>query len=347
MYQSLIRPLLFLLQPETVHNLLIPILKILFRIPGFSWFISNRYTIKHPDLSTEFLGLQFDNPVGLAAGFDKNAEVYNEFRHFGFSFIEIGTVTPKPQPGNPKPRSFRIPKDKGLINRMGFNNKGVDHAANQLRRYSPKVIIGGNIGKNTSTDNKEAINDYLKAFNKLYDHVDYLVINLSCPNIKNLNELQDREKTIDILNALEDSRKQFYKRKPILLKISPDLTRTQLDDAIEIYHQTEIDGIIATNTTITRNNLTTSDQKVDSIGNGGLSGKPLTKISTEHIRYISDKSNHGIPIIGVGGIMTAEDALEKLKAGASLVQVYTGFIYNGPGFVKQINKAILKDRKHS
>jgi len=345
MYRNLFRPLLFLLKPEKVHELIITILKIGFRIPFLlSSFLSLFYQYKHKKLHTPFLGLDFDNPVGLAAGFDKNAEVYNEFSHFGFSFIEIGTVTPRPQPGNPKPRSFRIPKDKALINRMGFNNKGVDHAASQLRKNKPKVIIGGNIGKNTATANENSINDYSEAFNKLYPHVDYLVINLSCPNIKNLNELQDKNKTIEIIKVLDKNRNAFNDRKPILLKISPDLTKEQLDDAIDIYYQTGIDGIIATNTTVSRENLQTEQKSIESIGNGGLSGKPLTKRSTEFIRYISEKSNGEIPIIGVGGIMTVEDAIEKIRAGATLIQVYTGFIYNGPAFVKKINKAILKER---
>jgi len=344
MYRHFLRKLLFLLKPETVHNIIIKVLKTGMKIPGLTFILSKLYTIKDARLKTHFLGLKFDNPVGLAAGFDKNAEAYNEFSNFGFSFIEIGTVTPKPQPGNPKPRSFRIPEDKALINRMGFNNKGVDFAAERLKKDKPELIIGGNIGKNTDTPNENSVNDYLFAFKKLYTRVDYLVVNLSCPNIKNLNELQDKEKTIKIIYALENERKQFEKRKPILLKISPDLTTKQLDDAIDIFYQTGIDGIIATNTSVSRENLKTSDEKISAIGNGGLSGKPLTKRSTEFIKYISEKSNHEIPIIGVGGIMTAEDALEKIRAGATLVQIYTGFIYNGPAFVKQINKAILREK---
>ena len=345
MYRLIIRPLLFLLKPEHVHNLIVTFLKAVFRIPFFpSSILSTLYQYKHEKLHTRFLGLDFDNPVGLAAGFDKNAEVYNEFSHFGFSFIEIGTLTPRPQPGNPQPRSFRIPIDKGLINRMGFNNKGVDYAVSQLKKNTPKVIVGGNIGKNTATANENSIHDYSEAFNTLYPHVDYLVVNLSCPNIKNLNELQDKDKTIDIIKVLETNRVGFNKWKPILLKISPDLTTEQLDDAIEIYYQTGIDGIIATNTTVSRKNLQTRQKKIDSIGNGGLSGKPLTERSTEFIRYISEKSNGEIPIIGVGGIMGVEDAIEKIRAGATLVQVYTGFIYNGPTFVKKINRAILKKR---
>jgi dihydroorotate dehydrogenase len=342
MYKSFIRPLLFLLQPETIHHLIVKIVKIGFKIPLVPSIFSGLYKYHHPALKREFLGMTFDNPVGLAAGFDKNAEIYNEFSYMGFSFIEVGTVTPEPQSGNPKPRSFRITQDRGLINRMGFNNKGVKHAAERLRKRPGRVIIGGNIGKNTATPNDKAIHDYVFAFKEIYDHVDYLVINLSCPNIKNLNELQDKAKTIQIINKLDSLRKEYPVVKPILLKISPDLTTVQLDDAIDIYFRTGIDGIIATNTTISREGLNTPPETIEEIGNGGLSGKPLTKTSTEFIRYISEKSNGEIPIIGVGGIMTPDDAIEKLEAGATLVQVYTGFIYNGPGFVKKINKAIVK-----
>jgi dihydroorotate dehydrogenase len=288
------------------------------------------------------LGLEFKNPVGFAAGFDKNAEIYNQFSSFGFSFIEIGTVTPIPQPGNPKPRSFRIPLDKGLINRMGFNNHGVDAAVNQLKNKKHNVIIGGNIGKNTATPNEKALDDYVLCFEKLYDYVDYLVVNLSCPNIKDLHKLQDTDSTINILNTLIAKRANRAIKKPILLKISPDLTNNQLDDVIETFKITGIDGIVATNTTTSRDGLVTDKETIERIANGGLSGKPLTKRSTEIIRYLTEKSGGTIPIIGVGGIMTVEDALEKLDAGATLIQIYTGFIYEGPGFVKRINKAILK-----
>jgi dihydroorotate dehydrogenase len=347
MYRFLLRKLLFLLKPETVHNIIVKVLKNGLKIPGIPAILSGLYSVRDNRLKTKFLGLEFDNPVGLAAGFDKNAEVYNEFRNFGFSFIEIGTVTPEPQPGNPRPRSFRIPADQGLINRMGFNNKGVDYAAERLRKNKPNLIMGGNIGKNTHTPNEKSVDDYLNAFKNLYLHVDYLVINLSCPNIKNLNELQDKEKTMGIIHTLDGERKKFNNYKPILLKISPDLKTEQLDDAIDIFYQTGIDGIIATNTTVSRENLKTPEDKIKSIGNGGLSGKPLTKRSTDFIRYISEKSNNDIPVIGVGGIMTVEDALEKLRAGATLIQIYTGFVYNGPAFVKQINKAILKEKTNN
>jgi len=342
MYRYLIRPLLFLLRPETIHHLLVGLIKRIFQIPGLPSLISGVYRYSHPALKRDFLGMTFDNPVGLAAGFDKNALVFDEFAHFGFSFIEVGTVTPRAQPGNPRPRSFRLVRDKALINRMGFNNEGVEAAIRRLRKRKGRVIVGGNVGKNTQTPNNEAIDDYQYAFDHLYDHVDYLVVNLSCPNIKNLNELQDKEHTIRILKQLTALREKRDDSKPILLKISPDLTTEQLDDAIEIFYTAKIDGIIATNTTVTRDHLTTPGEKVETIGAGGLSGAPLRAKSTRIIRYIHEKSGGDIPIIGVGGIMTVEDALEKLDAGATLIQVYTGFIYNGPGFVRRINKAIAK-----
>lgn len=345
MYRNIIRPLLFLLQPETVHHLIVSLLKIGFKIPGIAYFVNKLFQIKDHRLKTSFLGMKFDNRVGFAAGFDKNAEVYNQFSNFGFSFIEIGTVTPKAQPGNQKPRSFRIPADKGLINRMGFNNKGVDYAVDQLKNKSHKVIIGGNIGKNTTTSNEEALNDYITCFEKLYGHVDYFVVNLSCPNIKDLRKLQDKDSTITILNKLTELRRERKPYKPILLKISPDLTNSELDDVIETFNITGIDGIVATNTTVSRENLLTAEKRIKKIANGGLSGKPLTERSTEIIRYITKKSNGSIPIIGVGGIMSTQDALDKLEAGATLIQVYTGFIYEGPAFVKRVNKAILK--KHN
>lgn len=343
MYRYLIRPLLFVLPPETIHHLLVRLIRWAFKIPLLPRLIRVLFSYHHPDLKREFLGMHFDNPVGLAAGFDKNAQVVDEFAAFGFAFIEIGTVTPRPQPGNPRPRSFRLPGDGGLINRMGFNNHGVEQAAARLKQSRQRVIVGGNIGKNTATSNEEAIQDYHFAFEQLYDQVDYLVVNLSCPNIRNLSELQDKEHTMAILQRLCDLRSNKPRAKPILLKISPDLTDQQLDDAIEIFNETGIDGIIATNTTITRENLTTSRERIRQIGEGGLSGTPLKDPSTRIIRYISEKSNGEIPIIGVGGIMSAEDALEKLRAGASLIQVYTGFIYNGPGFVKKINRAIVQN----
>jgi dihydroorotate dehydrogenase len=343
MYKRIIRPLLFLLPPETIHRLLVNTIKIAFAIPGIAYLVRKCYSIEHPSLKREVFGLTFNNPVCFAAGFDKNAEVYNKFAAFGFSCIEIGTVTPEPQPGNPKPRSFRLPEDKALINRMGFNNHGVDEAVKKLKsKRKSNLVIGGNIGKNTATPNHLAVNDYAVCFDKIYDYVDYFVVNVSCPNICDLHELQDKEMLRTILDKLMVIRKTKPVRKPVLLKISPDLNFNQVDDTLEIVRETGIDGIVATNTTITRPGLTTSSEKISLIGTGGLSGAPLRDRSTEFIRYISGKTGGKLPIIGVGGIMSEADALEKLDAGASLIQVYTGFIYEGPGFVKRINKAILK-----
>ena len=345
MYEKLLRPILFLLSPEKIHSLVISFIKIGFKIPGVKWIIKKRLSVDHPSLHRSILGLEFKNPIGFAAGFDKNAEVYEDFSSFGFSFIEIGTVTPKPQSGNPKPRSFRLKKDKALINRMGFNNKGVVYATKKLKNRSGNIIIGGNIGKNTLTPNEQAIDDYLFCFKEIYDHVDYIVVNISCPNVANLRHLQDSENLSKILNTLMAERKQRSTYKPILLKVSPDLTYEQLDETITASVEAGIDGFIATNTTTSRENLTTSSEKVTSIGNGGLSGSPLTKRSTEVIRYIHEKTLGKKPIIGVGGIMTTEDAIEKLNAGASLIQIYTGFIYSGPMFVKRINKELIKQYK--
>ncbi len=342
MYKSIIRPLLFLLQPETVHHLVVVLLRLFFFIPGIRWIFSKCFTINNPLLKKNVFSLAFNNPVGLAAGFDKNADFYNDFSSFGFSFIEIGTVTPKPQPGNPKPRSFRLKKDQALINRMGFNNKGVEYAVKILKKRNHRIIIGGNIGKNTSTPNESAINDYLFCFKEIYDHVDYIVVNISCPNIANLRNLQDGEHLSQILETLTIERKHRKIYKPILLKVSPDLTIEQLDGTIQTAVDSGIDGFIATNTTTSRDNLTTPKSIVNQIGNGGLSGAPLKDRSTEMIRYIHNKTAGSKPIIGVGGILTPQDAIEKLEAGASLIQVYTGFIYSGPAIVKEINKTILK-----
>lgn len=293
-------------------------------------------------LERRVFGLTFPNPVGLAAGFDKDAKLFDELADFGFGCIEIGTLTPKAQPGNDKPRMFRLPADKGLINRMGFNNEGSKAAVERLKRRKTKVIIGGNIGKNKNTENELAGNDYQQCFEDLFDYVDYFVVNVSSPNTPNLRALQEKEPLTALLKQLKDLNSSRKNPKPILLKIAPDLTNEQLDDIIFIVAETKIDGVIATNTTIDRSNLKTPETKIKEFGSGGLSGKPVGKRSTEVIRYLSEKSNKAFPIIGVGGIHSAEDAIEKLNAGASLVQVYTGFIYEGPGIVKKINKEILR-----
>jgi len=346
MYRFIIRPILFLFSPETIHHLLTGILRVMFKIPGISWLTRRIYHLKSPLLQTEFLGLRLSNPVGLAAGFDKNGEIFKEFYNLGFSHIELGTVTPKGQPGNPKPRSFRIPADKGLINRMGFNNHGLDALAVKLREKRPqKLIIGGNIGKNTLTPNADAVDDYESCFRGLYGLVDYFVVNVSCPNISDLHELQDQDGLERILGRLAEIRSQEEHYTPILLKISPDLNTRQIDTSLSIVEKFGIDGIVATNTTIRRSALSTGEERIAKIGNGGMSGGPLTSRSLEVVRYIHKKTDGKMPIIGVGGILSPADAINMLNAGATLIQVYTGFIYNGPAFVRKINKAILRERK--
>lgn len=340
-YKSIIRPFLFQFDAEKVHHFVVHSIKIGFKIPGVYTLFQRITTINHPKLERELWGLKFSNPVGIAAGFDKNAEFFNELSAFGFSFIEIGTVTPIGQPGNVHPRLFRLIKDQGIINRMGFNNNGLHQAVQRLKKPH-KTIIGGNIGKNTATPNSTAINDYVANFEGLFDWVDYFVVNVSCPNISDLRELQDQKALTEILTKLQEMNNAKPKRKPILLKVSPDLNDQQLDEVIAIVHDTGIDGVVATNTTITRDTIQFGKMDAQAIGNGGLSGKPLRDRSTEVIRYLSEKSGKAFPIIGVGGIMTANDALEKIKAGADLVQVYTGFIYEGPMIAKRINKLLIK-----
>jgi dihydroorotate dehydrogenase len=341
MYKGIIRPLLFLLNPETVHHLVVALIKFFFAIPLVKPLVRALYATKDEKLSREVFGLTFENPVGLAAGFDKNASFYRQFASFGFSFVEVGTATPVGQPGNERPRSFRLPADKALINRMGFNNHGARAIAERLGKGGTNMIVGGNIGKNTTTPNESAVEDYADAFLALYDNVDYFVVNVSCPNISDLSHLQDRDQLAGILSRLSSIRAGMLRKKPILVKISPDLNWEQIDDVLELVEEFHMDGIVATNTTITRAGLITAPEKIEKIGRGGLSGNPIRERSTEIIRYISKKTGGTLPIIGVGGIMSADDAMEKLRAGASLVQVYTGFIYEGPGLVKKINKALL------
>ncbi|UOY05575.1 quinone-dependent dihydroorotate dehydrogenase [Muricauda sp. SCSIO 64092] len=342
MYKLVIRPLLFLLDPETVHHFSFSSIKLLSRL-GFSTVFRKLFSMDDPKLEREVFGLKFKNPVGLAAGFDKDAKLFNELSDLGFGFIEIGTLTPKPQPGNPKKRLFRLIEDKAIINRMGFNNEGVFDAVERLRKEQ-RVLIGGNIGKNKVTPNKDAVKDYLICFDALFEYVDYFVVNVSSPNTPGLRELQDKKPLTDILKKLKRENIKLAKKyespeKPILLKIAPDLTDAQLLDIISIVKASKIDGVIATNTTIGRKGLKSHLTLVEE--KGGLSGKPLAKRSTEVIRFLSEKSKKAFPIIGVGGIHSAEDALEKLEAGADLVQLYTGFIYEGPSLIKRINKAIL------
>lgn len=342
MYKTFIRPILFKFYAENIHTLVFASIKFASKIPGIPFLIRKLYLFEDKSLERTVFGIKFKNPVGLAAGFDKDAVLFDEFSNFGFSFIEIGTVTPKAQPGNPKPRIFRLIPDSALINRMGFNNKGVLNAKTLLEKKKSGVIIGGNIGKNKNTPNSEAINDYTIGFETLFDVVDYFVVNVSSPNTPNLRELQDKEPLTKLLSALQKLNDSKKNRKPILLKIAPDLTNKQLDDIIDIVKLTKIAGIIATNTTISRENLKATKEKINPIGAGGLSGKPLSTRATEVIKYLHQKSNGSFPIIGVGGIHTPEDAIEKLDAGASLIQIFTGFIYEGPSIVKKINKAIAK-----
>ena len=337
------RPLLFSVDPERIHTLVFATLHRLLRFPFFASALRTTFRIEHPKLEKNILGLTFKNPVGLAAGFDKDAKHIDALSSFGFGFIEIGTVTPKPQPGNPKPRLFRLPEDGALINRMGFNNDGAEAAARRLRNRTGGVIIGGNIGKNKSTPNDLAHEDYISCFNTLYEFVDYFVVNVSSPNTPGLRELQEKTSLSNLLKTVKAVSLQRPVVKPILLKIAPDLTPFQLDDIIEILKITRTDGVIATNTTISRDGLKTSTEEVSQIGQGGLSGRPLMQRSNEVIRYLRSRLGKEYPIIGVGGIMNEADAIQKLESGADLVQIYTGFIYEGPQLIKRINQQLLNN----
>ena len=341
MYKTFIRPVLFLFDPERIHYLIINVLSLLFKIPGIKAAVEKCFTISDHKLEKEVFGIRFPNPVGLAAGFDKDAKMLDELAAFGFGFIEIGTLTPKPQQGNPTPRLFRLPKDKALINRMGFNNAGVIDAVDRLKNRKSGMIIGGNISKNNDTPIQYAYRDYEYCFEALYNVVDFFVINVSSPNTPDLRNLQEKEHLKKLLKRMQDQMKQKPTSKPLLLKIAPDLTEKQLDDIVEIVTDARIDGIIATNTTISREKLITSEDSVKKMGDGGLSGLPLKDTSTQTIKYLRGKLGEKIRIIGVGGIFTPADAIQKLNAGADLVQIFTGFIYEGPSIVKKINKAIL------
>ena len=342
MYKLLIRPILFLFDPEKVHYFTFSLIRILCKIPYVASLFRSLYQVKNKKLERKLFGLTFINPVGLAAGFDKNAVLYNELANFGFGFIEIGTVTPKGQLGNPKKRLFRLKEDQGIINRMGFNNDGVEEAIKNLKKNKHKVIIGGNIGKNTETKLEDYTQDYLDVFKELQPFVDYFVLNVSCPNVGSHAKLSDKDYLLELITECQNQNNLFKIKKPILLKIAPDLNNSQLDEIIELVAETKIDGVIASNTSTTRDNLNASKERLQEIGNGGVSGQPIKDQSTQVIKYLADNSNKSFPIIGVGGIHSAEDAIEKLNAGADLVQVYTGFIYEGPGLIKKINKALLK-----
>tara|TARA_B110000003_G_scaffold272493_1_gene308488 strand:- start:670 stop:1692 length:1023 start_codon:yes stop_codon:yes gene_type:complete len=336
MYKKIISPFLFLFDPEKIHHFTFYLLKILFKIPLSGFLIKSIYTVKHNSLERELFGLKFPNPVGMAAGFDKNATHINEFENFGFGFIEIGTVTPKSQIGNPKKRLFRLKEDKAVINRMGFNNDGTELIKKRLKKNF-NVIIGGNIGKNKTTPNSEAKADYVYCFKELYDQVDYFVVNVSSPNTPNLRELQSREFLNDLFYDLNKIRFEYLNPKPILLKISPDLNEQKILEILDVISINKIDGIIATNTTINFPKLNSKNR----YEKGGLSGAPIYDRSNEVISFISKCTNGKLPIIGVGGISSVDQAIEKIKAGAHLIQIYTGLIYEGPGFIKRINKELL------
>ncbi|QCX53703.1 quinone-dependent dihydroorotate dehydrogenase [Elizabethkingia sp. JS20170427COW] len=341
MYKSIIRPILFKFDPEKVHHFTFSMLKNF----GFLTKLILPKPIESIHLEREVFGLKFKNPVGLAAGFDKNATLYNELADLGFGFVEIGTVTPKSQAGNPKKRLFRLLDDSGIINRMGFNNNGLHAAIQQLKQNKGKIIIGGNIGKNTLTSPENYTQDYLECFEGLHPYVDYFVLNVSCPNVGSHAKLEDVEYLKELITEVQKINKVQKRPKPILLKIAPDLNDHQLDEIITLVAETKIDGVIASNTSTNREGLKTPKETLDAIGNGGLSGQPIKDRSTRVIRYLSEKSGKAFPIIGVGGIHSAEDAWEKLEAGASLVQIYTGFIYEGPQLIKDINQMILTRSK--
>jgi len=336
MYKYFLKPLFFLFDPEKVHHLVFNLIKFVHLIPGIGNIIRLCYVIDHHKLERNVFGLNFKNPVGLAAGFDKDAKLFNELSNFGFGFIEIGTVTPKMQNGNPKKRLFRLTEDEALINRMGFNNQGVHQIVNRLKK-NKSIIVGGNIGKNKNTPNHKALDDYLFCFEHLYEYVDYFVINVSSPNTPGLRDLQSKKPLTKLLNSLQELNNKKSKRRPILLKIAPDLNKKELLDIIEIIKITKIDGVVASNTTLDREGLV-SKNKIEA---GGLSGKPLSKKSTDIISFLSQRSNKSFPIIGVGGIHSPQDVIEKIKAGADLIQLYTGFIYEGPGIAKKINQSLI------
>ncbi len=342
MYKFIVRPIFFLFDPEKIHYFTFFLIKILSKIPFVSLLFKNLYRIEDKRLERTLFGITFKNPVGLAAGFDKNAVLFNELANFGFGFIEIGTITPKGQVGNPKKRLFRLKDDHGIINRMGFNNDGIEAAIHNLKKNKGQVVIGGNIGKNTTTQPENYTEDYCEVFKALHPYVDYFVLNVSCPNVGSHAKLNDKDYLKELITACKKLNNKENLQKPILLKIAPDLNTIQLDEIIELVIETNIDGVIASNTSTNREGLKVSKEQLAKIGAGGLSGQPIKNRSTEVIRYLADTSHKSFPIIGVGGIHSEKDALEKLNAGADLVQVYTGFIYEGPSLIKRINKALLQ-----
>lgn len=339
---KLIRSILFKFDPEKMHYFTSGMLNKVLKFPFMKAVWNALFQINHPSLEKELFGLKFKNPVGLAAGFDKNASMFNDLAYCGFGFIEIGTVTPKGQPGNEKPRLFRLIEDEGIINRMGFNNEGVESVIKNLKNSKRQVIIGGNIGKNTATSPDLYTEDYCDVFKSLHPYVDYFVLNVSCPNVGSHAKLGDKDYLLELISAVQLLNEKENNPKPILLKIAPDLNHIQLDEIIEIVQTTNIDGVIATNTSVSREGLKKSKDQLMTIGNGGLSGKPIKDMSTETIKYLAQKSNKAFPIIGVGGIHSSADAIEKIEAGADLIQLYTGFIYEGPALVSKINKELIK-----
>lgn len=344
MYKHFLRPILFRFNAETAHNLTFKGLSLLRHIPFARSIVRAIYRKDSPTLEKEVFGLKFPNPVGLAGGLDKNGEYYNDMGNFGFGFVEIGSLTPKPQDGNPKPRCFRVIGDKAIINRFGINNKGVKNAVEHLKKERPEVIVAANISKNTTSINEEAAKDYETAFALLYDFVDMFVVNISCPNVVGLTALQDITFLSEIVDRLLSLRMYYDEYRPILLKVSPDLSHQQLDEIIDYCLRSGIDGIVAGNTTRSRDGLTISQEKIEEIGNGGMSGAPVHQKNVELVRYVHEKSGGHLPIIGVGGIMSPEDAKDMLDAGASLVEIYSGFIYEGPALVKNIIKYLEEDK---
>lgn len=338
MYKHIIKPILFRFNPETAHNILFSCLSFFRHIPFAGSLVRSIYKKESPKLKKEVFGIEFPNPVGLAGGLDKNGEFYNDMANFGFGFVEIGSLTPQPQDGNPKPRCFRVPQDKAIINRFGINNKGVRNAVEHLKKERPNVIVAANISKNTTSINEDAAKDYESAFALLYDFVDMFVVNVSCPNVVGLTSLQDISFLSEIIDKLLDLRMYYDEYRPILLKVSPDLSKEQLDDIIDYCLRSGIDGLVAGNTTRKRDGLTISEDKIEKIGNGGMSGAPIHKKNLELVRYIHDNTEGKLPIIGVGGIMSGEDAKAMIDAGASLVEIYSGFIYEGPALIKRIIK---------
>ena len=336
MYKHILKPILFRFNPETAHNMIMSTLTVLRHVPFAGAIMRSIYKKETPSLEREVFGITFPNPVGLAGGLDKNGEHYNDMANFGFGFVEIGSLTPKPQDGNPKPRCFRVPADRAIINRFGINNKGVSNAVAHIKKDKPGIIIAANISKNTTSINEDAAKDYETSFALLYDFVDMFVVNVSCPNVVGLTALQDISFLSDIVDRLLDLRRYYDNYRPILLKVSPDLSTEQLDDIIDYCLRSGIDGIVAGNTTRSRDGLTISPEKIEEIGNGGMSGAPVHKKNLELVRYIHTKSEGRLPIIGVGGIMSGEEAQAMMDAGASLVEIYSGFIYEGPGLVKKI-----------